>query len=84
MYLLVVGCCMNGRTVLLSLPNSFVAVLLLLQDCFLNPVTPAVLPDYAQVVPLEQQMWLSRIGERVRTQLYLTGSLLCSALLLVG
>jgi hypothetical protein len=41
-------------------------LLLLPQNVFVPPVAPSVVPDYSDVVPPEQQMWLGRIDERVR------------------
>lgn len=35
------------------------------QNLFVNPVSPAMVADYEQWVPMEKQMWLNRIKERV-------------------
>jgi hypothetical protein len=57
-------------------------VLLCVQDAFYRAVPPGLLPDYAQVVPLERQMWLERIKQRVSqacTGLLLSQHWLCNA-----
>jgi hypothetical protein len=43
-------------------------LLLLLQNVFMFAVPPSVVPDYNDVVPPAQQMWLGRIDERVRVR----------------
>lgn len=39
-----------------------------MQGLFTNPVSPILVPDYEQWVPLDRQMWLNRIKDRVRVR----------------